>query len=237
MFEDSTFESTGSIHTRSRSWMVATFLLNGAVLFGLILIPLIYPEALPRQALPFLLSAPAVPPTPPPQATEPQRVFHGASEIPNGVILAPPRIPPGIFVSSVREEMQVWTPVGMDQGSGFPDAGTGVFVNRHVSSVVRGEPKGPVRISSGVMEGSLLAKFVPAYPAIAKAAGVQGIVVLQATISQTGTIENLRVVSGPAMLQQAAMDAVKTWRYRPYLLNGEPVEVETTVNVVFAMDR
>ena len=87
------------------------------------------------------------------------------------------------------------------------------------------------------MEGSLLAKFVPAYPAIAKAAGVQGIVVLQATISQTGTIENLRVVSGPAMLQQAAMDAVKTWRYRPYLLNGEPVEVETTVNVVFAMDR
>jgi protein TonB len=73
------------------------------------------------------------------------------------------------------------------------------------------------------------------YPPIAKAARVQGTVVLQATISKAGTIENLRVVSGPAMLQQAALDAVKTWRYKPYLLNNEPVEVETTVNVIFTL--
>jgi len=81
----------------------------------------------------------------------------------------------------------------------------------------------------------LLQKTVPLYPPIAKAARVSGTVVLQATISKTGTIENLRVISGPAMLQQAAMDAVKSWRYRPYLLNGDPVEVETTVNVVFTL--
>jgi protein TonB len=73
------------------------------------------------------------------------------------------------------------------------------------------------------------------YPPIAKAARVQGTVVLQATISKTGTIEGLHVISGPAMLQQAAMDAVRSWRYRPYLLNGDPVEVETTVNVVFTL--
>jgi protein TonB len=60
-------------------------------------------------------------------------------------------------------------------------------------------------------------------------------VVLQATISKTGSIENLRVMSGPAMLTQSALDAVRSWRYRPYLLNGEPVEVETTVNVVFSL--
>jgi protein TonB len=60
-------------------------------------------------------------------------------------------------------------------------------------------------------------------------------VVLQATISKTGTIENLRVLNGPAMLQDAAMQAVRTWRYRPYLLDGEPVEVETTVNVIFSL--
>jgi protein TonB len=125
----------------------------------------------------------------------------------------------------------------MDQGSGMPDAGMGVFPGRHVASVAGAEPKGPVRISSGVMEGSLLAKFLPVYPAIAKAAGVHGTVVLQATISKNGTIENLRVMSGPVLLQQAAMDAVKTWRYRPYLLNGEPVKVETTVNVVFDLGR
>ena len=64
---------------------------------------------------------------------------------------------------------------------------------------------------------------------------MQGTVVLQATISKTGTIENAHVVSGPAMLQQAALDAIRTWRYRPYLLNGEPVEVDTQVNVVFSL--
>jgi len=75
----------------------------------------------------------------------------------------------------------------------------------------------------------------PTYPAIAKAARVSGTVVLQATISKQGTIENLRVVSGPAMLQAAAMDAVKNWRYKPYLLNGDPVEVDTQVNVIFSL--
>ena len=67
--------------------------------------------------------------------------------------------------------------------------------------------------------------------------GMQGTVVLQATISKAGTSQNLKVVSGPPMLQQAAIDAVKTWRYRPYLLNNEPVEVETTVSVIFRIER
>jgi protein TonB len=76
-------------------------------------------------------------------------------------------------------------------------------------------------------------RTTPAYPPIAKAARVSGTVVLQATIGRDGTVENLRVVSGPAMLQQAALDAVRQWRYRPYLVSNEPVEVETTVNVIF----
>jgi protein TonB len=83
------------------------------------------------------------------------------------------------------------------------------------------------------MQGNLLQKTIPQYPAIAKAARIQGTVVLQATISKSGTIQNLKVISGPPMLQQAALEAVRSWRYRPYLLNGDPVEVETTVNVVF----
>jgi protein TonB len=85
------------------------------------------------------------------------------------------------------------------------------------------------------MQGMLLLKTTPVYPPIAKAARVSGTVVLQATISKTGSIENLHIVSGPAMLQQAAMQAVRSWRYRPYLLNNEPVEVETTVNVIFSL--
>jgi protein TonB len=94
--------------------------------------------------------------------------------------------------------------------------------------------KKPV-ISSGVMAGNRLSGADPRYPAIARAARVQGTVVLAATISRSGTIENLRVISGPPMLASAAEEGVRTWRYRPYLLNGEPVEVETTVNVIFSL--
>jgi periplasmic protein TonB len=83
--------------------------------------------------------------------------------------------------------------------------------------------------------GLLIHKVVPVYPSIGRAIRLEGAVVLQATISKSGTIENLHVVSGPQMLQQAALDAVKQWQYKPYKLNGEPVEVETTVNVEFKL--
>ena len=96
-------------------------------------------------------------------------------------------------------------------------------------------PPKSISISAGVMAGMLLVKTNPVYPPIARAASVSGTVVLQATISKTGTIENLRVVSGPPLLQQAALEAVKTWRYRPYLLMGVPVDVQTTINVVFSL--
>jgi len=79
----------------------------------------------------------------------------------------------------------------------------------------------------------LKTKIDPVYPAEALKKHVSGTVVLGATISTEGLVESLRVISGPASLQQAALDAVRQWSYRPYLLNDTPVEVETTVNVVF----
>jgi len=79
-------------------------------------------------------------------------------------------------------------------------------------------------------------KTQPIYPAIARAAHQGGTVTLHAIISKNGTIEQLSVISGPAMLQGAAMDAVKTWRYKPYLLNGEPTEVDTTIMVNFNLN-
>ena len=83
------------------------------------------------------------------------------------------------------------------------------------------------------MAGMAISQIQPIYPADAKATHVQGVVVLHAIISKTGTIENLQVISGPPMLTGSAMDAVKRWRYKPYLLNGEPTEVDTTINVNF----
>jgi protein TonB len=109
-----------------------------------------------------------------------------------------------------------------------------LFGNGSTPKVLATPPK-KVNISAGVAVGLLIEKTQPIYPPIAKAARVSGTVVLQVTISKTGEVETLRIVSGPAMLQQAALDAVKNWRYRPYLLNNEPVEVETTVNVIFTL--
>ena len=91
-----------------------------------------------------------------------------------------------------------------------------------------------IRISS-MSEGDLIHKVQPVYPSIARMARIEGKVLLQAVISKEGTIENLRVVSGPPMLARAAIDAVSRWRYRPYLLNREPVEVETQITVNFSL--
>lgn len=92
-----------------------------------------------------------------------------------------------------------------------------------------------VTVSAGVAVGMLTRKTQPVYPPIAKAARVQGTVVMQATISKNGSVDNIRIVGGPVMLRQAALDAVKTWRYRPYMLNNSPTDVETTINVIFAL--
>jgi periplasmic protein TonB len=78
-----------------------------------------------------------------------------------------------------------------------------------------------------------MAPIRPVYPSIARAAGVQGTVVVSAVISRTGAIESMHVLSGPSMLQSAALEAIRAARYRPYLLNGEPTEVETTITVNF----
>jgi TonB family protein len=94
-----------------------------------------------------------------------------------------------------------------------------------------------IRISSGILASNLLSKTRPIYPDNAQQSRVQGTVVLQATISTSGAVEDLKAISGPPILQQSAMDAVKAWRYKPYVLNGEPVEVESQINVIFNLDH
>jgi protein TonB len=153
----------------------------------------------------------------------------------NNQLTAPTKIPKNIAIVSEKEVAQSNFGVAGMEGMGGSGGMMGsIFGNNTGPKVQAAAPK-KVNISAGVSQGMLLQKTQPVYPPIAKAARVQGTVVLQATISKTGSIENLTVVSGPAMLQAAAMEAVKSWRYRPYLLNNEPVEVETTVNVIFTL--
>jgi protein TonB len=237
MFEDSTFESTSRIRTRSRGWMIAAFALEASVLAAFILIPLIFPQALPRQFTIFLMDAPAPPPPQQPHTQPIAQAAHTPSQTPFDPFAAPPRIPHGVFIPAGPEPEQFpstgWSPdTGTPGGTGNP-----LLVQVTPRVVIHPDVKTTVRVPSSAEEALLIRKTIPVYPRIGLAAHAEGTVVLEATISKAGTIENLRVVSGPALLQHAALDAVSTWRYRPYLLNSQPVEVETTVNVIFSLTR
>ena len=234
MFEDSTFESTSRIHTRSRGWMIATFTFNTSILLALILIPLIYPEALPQIASPILMEAPA-PVEEPKPVVQPEHANLAQTQMHAGVLLAPTTIPDKPWIPSAREEPMPVNVAALDGGGNGSASPDNLFNGHSTHLDVRQAVKSTQLVSSGVMAGYLIYKVLPNYPAIARTIHLSGTVVLQATISRSGTIENLRVVSGPAMLQQAALDAVQQWRYRPYLLNGKPVEVDTTVNVDFTL--
>jgi protein TonB len=154
----------------------------------------------------------------------------------NNQLTAPTKIPHDIKIVAEKEAPpSSFGVTGMEGLGGSSNAMTDSLFKGQGGPKVKAAPPTKVNISAGVSSGLLLQKTMPIYPPIAKAARVQGTVVLQATISKSGMIEGLHVISGPVMLQSAAMDAVRSWRYRPYLLNSEPVEVETTVNVVFTL--
>ena len=149
----------------------------------------------------------------------------------NDQLTAPTRIPK-------QEAENAPPPASLDtagaDGLGGSSANASMF-NGHTQPAVKVTPSRPVAISSGVATGMLIQSTPPVYPAIAKTARIAGTVELHATISTNGTIKDLQVVSGPVMLRQAAVDAVRNWRYKPYRLNNQPVEVQTTINVVFTL--
>lgn len=161
-----------------------------------------------------------------------ENTVHANTELMNRQLAAPSKISSDLKMLGGRDAAPAsgFGAAGMD---GLGSTGT-PFAGQHGPKVKVAAPQ-RVSISAGIAVGLLIQKTAPTYPPIAKNARVSGTVVIQATISKNGSIENSRVVSGPTMLRQAAQDAVKTWRFRPYLLDGEPVEVETTVNVVFSL--
>lgn len=237
MFEDSLVESSGRIRTNQK-WTTPLSFLVQAVLVGiLVLIPLILTEGLPTRMLMAAIVAPPPPPPPPPPPAPVQHVQR-VSEIVNGELRTPSKIPKKVEMIKEDEAPPPSTGVVGGVVGGVPGGSAGGVLGGLISSTAP-PPKvaapQKLRVSSGVAEGLLINKVEPPYPQMAKIAHVQGDVVLQALISKNGTIENLRAVSGHPILLQAAMDAVKQWRYRPYMLNGEAVEVETTITVRFHM--
>jgi len=249
MFSDSVLDF-GQQSKRRAFATFSSFLLNCLAIAGLLIVPLFFTEELPKAQLMTFLVAPAPPPPPPPPAAaeQIQRVVHQIQTdlLSSGQLRTPSRIPQK--VEMVKEEeapppMQVTGGVVGGVPGGIPGGQLGgviggiVSATSNLSAVPKFAPVAPqrVRISQGVTKGLLVHRVEPEYPTLAKAARVQGEVVLRAVINRNGEIQDLQLASGHPMLVPAALAAVRQWRYKPYLLNGQPVEVETTITVIFSL--
>lgn len=244
IFADSLLQS--SSQKRRQTWTtLASFILQCLILGMLLLLPLYFTLELPKsQLLTFLVAPP--PPPPPPPAQQAARIMKQVQSdlLSGGQLRTPTRIP-GKVQMITEEEAPPPMPGGVVGGvpGGIPGGQLGGVIGGIVSStsnlayIPKLQPVVPqrIRISQGVTSGLLIHKVEPTYPLLAKSARIQGNVVLRAIIDKEGNIQDLQLASGHPMLVPAATEAVRQWRYRPYLLNGQPVEVETVINVIFTL--
>jgi protein TonB len=248
LFSDSLLEF-GAQRKRKAFATFSSFLLNLLAIGALLLVPLYFTKELPKaELLTFLVAPPPPPPPPPPAAAQTAKVLKQIQTdvLSNGGLRTPTRIPQK--VQMIQEE-EAPPPMAVSGGviggvpGGIPGGQLGgviggiVSATSNLSAVPRFVPATPqrVRISQGVTRGLLIHSVEPPYPVLARAARVQGDVVLRAIIDKNGNIQDLQLVTGHPMLVPSAIAAVKQWRYKPYLLNGNPVEVDTTITVIFAL--
>src|SRR5271170_1517497 len=240
MFDDLVVSSANPKRTNN-SWTVALSAIIQACLLGiLILIPLIYTEALPKQLLTTFLVPPPPPPPPPPPAAAIQRIVKPVVRlIHNGQMMAPTVIPKK--VQMIKEEEMPPDVGAVGVVGGVPGGQAGGVLGGIIGGSGGGMPPPPkatpsrIRVGGNVASAKLVRQVTPLYPPIAKTAHISGTVILHAVIAKDGTIQELTYVSGPPLLMKNAMDAVRQWRYSPTLLNGDPVEVDTTISVVFTL--
>jgi periplasmic protein TonB len=239
MFEDSLVESRVGHLSAGKGWTtLASISFQFAVAAIVIALPWFHPEALPfhSDAPKMLLPLPPKPPVPVVRA-ERASATSTSTAAPSTVRAM---IMPRLVLSRdlAANDTPALAPIGMGMGaSNSVISGIGVAGDGHGPSVTVAQPRatGRISVSKGVSQGMLIAPIRPVYPAIAKAAHVEGTVVVEAIISVTGTVESLHVLNGPAMLQSAAIDAIQAARYQPYRLNDVPTEVQTTITVNFRL--
>ncbi|HEV2348733.1 MAG TPA: TonB family protein [Terriglobia bacterium] len=212
-----------------------------------ILIPLLITQALPKTMLSVALVAPPPPPPPPPPPAPapPVKVIKRLSA--EDLMKAPTVIPKTISKVKDEPEPPPQTAVGVVGGvpGGMPGGSAGGVLGGILSSAAPPPPPPPpkaatpkrIRLGGQVEQAKLIFHPNPEYPPLAKMARIQGTVRLEAIISKDGTIQDLKAASGHPLLVNAALDAVRRWRYQPTLLNGEPVEVVTEIDVNFTLSE
>jgi periplasmic protein TonB len=243
MFEDSLIESGGKLRTKRGMTTTISFVFQMVLVGVLVLIPLLFTEALPKtQLMTFLVAPPPPPPPPPPPAAAVHVVKQVQTDIVNGQLRTPTKIPEKVqMIKEDEAPPPVMSASGVVGGvpGGIPGGQMGGVIGGIISSTPVNVPKvvNPqrIRVSQGVTQGMIIRRVNPPYPPLARQARIQGPVVLQAEIGKDGSIQNLHLISGHPMLAPAAIEAIKQWKYKPYILNGEPVEVETTITFNFTL--
>ena len=238
MFDD-TLNSSWDERSRRGLTTLTSFGLQALAVGGLLVLPLLRPMGLP---LPRQLSAPVS--VGQPLTEDPAVRTHAGANTATpsspAIFLRPsPRLRTDLPAASDDGPPEIGGPGGYASGPAGPGAPDGMLDSfgtgtRPIMPVAPVTIVHPISVSH-MSEGDLVHKILPAYPPLARAARLQGQVVLQAVISKQGTIENLRVLTGHPVLVPAAIEAVRQWRYRPYILNNEPVEVETQITVNFSL--
>ncbi|HEV2714659.1 MAG TPA: energy transducer TonB [Terriglobales bacterium] len=250
LFADSLLDSGDQERNRRRFATLLSFTFQCLLIGTLLIVPLMFTEALPKQQLLTFLVAPPPPPPPPPAAEAVVKVVKQIQSdlLSSGQLRTPSRIPEKVQMIREEEAPPPLPSMGGVVGGvpgGIPGGQLGGVIGGIISqtSSLTAAPKlalpqpRRVRISQGVTRGLLIQKIEPKYPPLALQARIWGQVVLKAIIGKNGDIKELELVSGHPVLAPAAIEAVKEWHYRPYLLNGEPVEVETIVTVNFQISQ
>src|SRR5579883_2710745 len=246
MFEQTFVEAENQ--TRKGASVFVSFLVQVLVIGVLILIPLIYTEVLPKATLTSLLT----PPPPPPPPVAPKIVKVQPRQFDAGRLMAPKEIPKQVAIIKEDDLPPPMASAGVIGGvpGGVPGGAPGGVLGGIIGSVGAAAPPPPtvkeapkpatpqrIRVGGNVQQANLIKRVTPQYPPLAKQARIQGVVKFTAIIGKDGTIQNLQLVSGHPLLVPAATDAVKQWVYKPTLLNNEPVEVITQIDVNFTLSQ
>jgi periplasmic protein TonB len=244
MFENMLIDE--KIKTKRGRTTVLSFVLQMGLVAVIVMIPLLFTQALPARMLETTLVAPPPPPPPPPPAGASTPTRHVEPTQVKSELEVPVRIPQK--VAMVHENL----PQSDQMANAAPSTGVmggvpggvqggtlGGVVGGVLGGVGAAVPKlaapNRVKVSSGVTAGLLIHQVKPQYPSLARSAHVQGDVVLHAIIGKDGHVQGVQVISGHPMLSGAAVEAVKQWQYKPYVLNGQPVEIDTNITVKFTL--
>lgn len=247
MLENSLFESAGRRKTHAPMTVLSSVLVHAVAIGVLVLIPLLQMQAVPTPRIDMSLWVPKFEHQTEIELVDPKNPVRSQLTVDPDAVVAPESIPSEIAYVIDPPSIASMNPTRAD-GEDAVGSLLREITNGQAEQTSRqllqpappvplpapAEPE-PIRRGGSVQQANLIHQVLPSYPPLAQKAHIQGVVVLEAVINKEGTIETLRVVSGHPWLNQAAIDAVKQWMYRPTLLNEEPVPVITTITVNFSL--